>query len=90
MSNGLQPSETILIFLDIYMPVMDGWAFLDVLQTLPIKNPIEVVILTSSSDLFEKEKARSYPNVLMYLEKELTSENITEIKKVINYNSFFI
>lgn len=90
LNSEVQPNENILIFLDLYMPGMNGWAFLDLIQTLPINQQVEVIILTSSSNPFEKEKARAYSNVIMYLEKELTDRNITEIKKVINYNPFFI
>jgi hypothetical protein len=47
-------------------------------------------MLSASASPFEKDKARTYPNVAMYIEKELTKEKIEAVKKVINFDSFFI
>jgi len=90
IKEKMQPNERLLIFLDIFMPEMDGWHFLDAIQTLPYNDQIDVIMLSASTSPFEKDKARTYPNVAMYIEKELTKEKIEAIKKAINYNSFFI
>lgn len=63
----------ITLFLDINMPVMNGWNFLDKLNekydTLEIKPAIVLMYTTSNSD-FEKQKALSYPHVLHYITKD--------------------
>lgn len=38
------------ILLDINMPIMDGWQFLDAFIRLPITEPMDITIITSSID----------------------------------------
>ncbi|MGB5236951.1 MAG: response regulator [Flavobacteriaceae bacterium] len=52
-----------VIFLDINMPIMDGWQFLEEFITLPLPNRIRINILTSSIDPADRE------NWLYYKEK---------------------
>ncbi len=49
-----------VIFLDINMPVMDGWAFLDEFLKLPETANIYIKIITSSIDIRDREKWQSY------------------------------
>lgn len=64
------------IFLDINMPDMNGWDFLDNLQNMGIK--LNVFMLTSSIDPSDIEKSRKYPLVKGYLTKPLTHKMLTE------------
>ncbi|MCG9873468.1 MAG: PAS domain-containing protein [Leptospiraceae bacterium] len=66
-----------IIFLDLNMPVMNGWDFLDELQRMNIKS--DVYILTSSVDLNDKKKAEKYENVKGYLTKPLSKETLEPI-----------
>jgi CheY-like chemotaxis protein len=63
-----------LIFLDLNMPVMNGWEFLDEFTTnyYPKFNKTKIVILSSSTAQSEKAKAQNYPMVIDYLSKPLT------------------
>ncbi|RYU93575.1 response regulator [Emticicia agri] len=63
-----------LIFLDLNMPVMGGWDFLDEFVSNFYKefNRTKVVILSSSTDPEEKAKAQKYPMIIDYLAKPLT------------------
>lgn len=63
-----------IIFLDINMPEMNGWQFLDKIATLNISPAI--YILTSSIDKSDIEKARSYKNIRAFLTKPLTVEKM--------------
>lgn len=49
-----------VILLDINMPVMDGWAFLDEFLKLPKTAGVHIKIITSSIDIRDREKWQSY------------------------------
>lgn len=55
----LVAEETIpeVIFLDLNMPIMDGWTFLEGLIALPITKKIKVNIVTSSIDPVDQKKS---------------------------------
>lgn len=61
-----------IIFLDVRMPRMSGFDFLNRLDKMQVCKKLKVVLLTSSSRSEDKEKALQYSNVLDYLEKPLT------------------
>lgn len=46
-----------LVLLDIMMPVMDGWAFLEHLQELPRDERPRVIVVSARSSLRDKAKA---------------------------------
>ncbi|RZS90637.1 response regulator [Aquimarina brevivitae] len=69
------------IFLDLNMPVMDGWEFLDEREAKELCNGVKVAILTSSSRPEDRKKAEKYSCVIAYFEKPLTMENIEFIKQ---------
>ncbi len=64
-----------VVFLDINMPVMNGWDFLDKM----VKDRIDykVIILTSSVNTFDRMMAKKYENVIGYVEKPATIASIT-------------
>ena len=69
------------IFLDIAMPGMDGWAFLDLLIKLPesVLQKCNVVMVTSSINLFDIKKAKRYPVVKDYIIKPLDSKMLAAL-----------
>ena len=71
-------NENAVLFLDINMPVMNGWEFLDRFDELDtsIKNRLKIYILSSSVDKRDIEKAKANKNVVHYLIKPLTKETI--------------
>ncbi|HXH19888.1 MAG TPA: response regulator [Chitinophagales bacterium] len=71
----------LLILLDLNMPVMDGFEFLDEFIHLPEKkrNNIVIVILTSSDYEKDRERARKYNVVSGYVIKPLTHEKMVSI-----------
>ncbi|TGM79210.1 response regulator [Leptospira levettii] len=80
--TALQSSEQLpeLLFLDLNMPVMDGWQFLDTIQTITPISHIPIYILTSSIDPSDKSKSLSFPNVKGYLVKPLGPKDLHQIQ----------
>jgi CheY-like chemotaxis protein len=74
-------SHRYLILLDINMPGMTGWEFLDELKKKEIVDNVCVVMVTSSIDATDREKAESYSSVINYIEKPITSEACSQIKE---------
>lgn len=71
-----------LILLDINMPLMNGWEFLEALKDLEVAVRTEVVIVTSSPDKMDREKAKEYDLVSFYIEKPLLNfDPILQVKK---------
>jgi CheY-like chemotaxis protein len=46
-----------MILLDIMMPVMDGWAFLEELQSIPATERPRVIVVSARSSLRDRAKA---------------------------------
>lgn len=73
--------DTGILFLDINMPTMSGWEFLELFEKLDesIKTRVKVYILSSSVDKRDMERAQANKNVVHYLIKPLTKETIALI-----------
>ena len=67
-----------LIFLDIHMPNMNGFAFLTELERKygHIKDSMSVIILTTSLDPIDRTTSNSYSNIKMFLNKPLTIDKL--------------
>ena len=64
-------SSSFMILLDLNMPVMNGWEFLDELEATEIASRTKVAIVTSSIDRADRKKAEKYEIVDSYLSKPL-------------------
>lgn len=65
-----------VILLDIKMPGIDGFDFLERLKSLGLKKNIKVYMLTSSLRADDKLKAFGFRAVIDYLEKPLTADMV--------------
>lgn len=68
-----------LILLDINMPIMNGWAFLETYGETYMNGKSKVVLLTSSIDPNDKSKAETYPQVVDYKSKPLSNKLLKEL-----------
>ncbi|MCG2419859.1 response regulator [Aequorivita sp. F47161] len=76
-----QNSTPTMLFLDINMPVISGWDFLDIFNELPphIRQQFSIYILTSSLEQRDVEKAEAHKYVKGLLSKPLSAETIEGI-----------
>lgn len=70
-----------IIFLDIRMPVLDGFDFLDKFNNLPdsVKKSTIIVMLTSSLNLDDHRRATNSPYVHQFINKPLNKEDLNLI-----------
>lgn len=68
-----------LILLDLNMPVMDGWQFLDEFTKIPTDSKTMLYIVTSSIDPEDIKRAKSYEVVSNYIVKPITVAKLDEI-----------
>lgn len=71
-----------VMFIDINMPLMDGWQFLDELNKFPemVMEKCKIYMLTSSIDQNDFEKAMGYKIVSTLISKPLTTDRLEIIK----------
>lgn len=66
--------EPLLVLLDINMPGMSGWDLLEKISEEHCDDNVWVVMVTSSINSSDKERAARYSQVIDYLEKPLSKE----------------
>lgn len=79
LKDETQAASIDLVFVDINMPVMDGWTFVERLDQTGFEKP--VVMMSSSMNPDDHSRAMSYRCVQEYLIKPLTREVLGELLK---------
>lgn len=85
----LKQQKEFLILLDINMPKMNGWDFLDCLESHDQKANYHVIMVTSSIDSKDKEKAKKYSTVRYFIEKPISALDCEKIKEISEISHFF-
>jgi len=75
-----------LIFLDINMPIMNGWEFLEMLNRKSKNNLPIIYMLTSSISPDDIKKSEDHPMVTNYITKPLSLAKLQSIKDEITEN----
>lgn len=68
-----------IILLDINMPVVDGWQFLQKLEELPNKDKLNIFVMSSSIDVADVEKAKQFTTVKNYISKPINQEKLNQL-----------
>lgn len=83
LSDNSSINENIpdIIFLDIRMPIMDGWQFIEEYQSLEnkIEKKVHIFMVSSSDNPIDIERARNINQISDYIMKPITIEKIKEI-----------
>lgn len=74
--NGQE--KNVLVLLDLSMPVMDGFEFLEELQTQLFRQGLIVAVLTSSDHQRDMNLAEKY-DIAAYLQKPVSPEDLGEL-----------
>lgn len=69
-----------LILLDLDMPQMDGWEFLEALNALPAAQGVAVFVLTSSIHPDDQSRATSYRAVNGFFTKPLDGDSVVRMQ----------
>ncbi len=79
LSTFDHPSTKVLIFLDLNMPIMNGWQFLEKLESEIQKADVKVIIVTSSLSISDREKSKRYSSVIDFWEKPLDEDQVERL-----------
>ena len=70
-----------IILLDINMPVMDGWEFMDEINRIKskINKHIIIYIVSSSISLEDRNKSKTFTDIVGYIPKPISVEDLISI-----------
>ncbi|GHA34846.1 response regulator [Salinimicrobium marinum] len=85
--TGNKENQDTVLFLDLNMPTMSGWEFLDEFNLLDpaVKDQFTIYILSSSIEDFQEE-AKLYPDLNGFLSKPLKLDYIEEVMNDLQNN----
>lgn len=70
-----------VILLDINMPIMNGWQFLDLISAAKFTHPVKIFVISSSINQDEMDRAKTYALVVDYITKPMTLDKFKDLKK---------
>ena len=74
-----------LMLIDINMPIMNGWEFIEAYQMLNVQQNVDMYILSSSVYENDIEKTKSYPLVKGFISKPLSIDRLKELVNAIGH-----
>lgn len=88
LSDAREQTAPDVIFLDLNMPNVDGFGFLEGFKALPnaVREKSKIVVLTSSNSQKDRAQAFSYQNVVHFVTKPLKQSDIEDLKQIMMPN----
>ncbi len=83
LTNTIEESEYLpdIILLDINMPVMDGWEFMEEIKIIKskISKKIIIYIVSSSIAVEDKNKSKTFIDIIGYIPKPISVDDLISI-----------
>ena len=83
LTNTIEESEYLpdIILLDIHMPVMDGWEFMEEIKIIKskISKKIIIYIVSSSIAVEDKNKSKTFIDIIGYIPKPISVDDLISI-----------
>jgi CheY-like chemotaxis protein len=73
-----------LMLIDINMPILNGWEFLEAYDQLRLKQKPDMYMLSSSVYENDIEKAKTYQKIKGFISKPLSIERLSELLKLVS------
>lgn len=89
LKSDAEPETNYLIMLDINMPKMDGWEFLQHIKLIPGNERFHVVMVTSSIDRKDKRDAANNEHVVDFIEKPVSARHCAKLKGIAKLSCYF-
>lgn len=74
------PDKLYLVFLDINMPPVSGWQLMDFVRQKAFSARVYFLMITSSVDSADRQRAQNYPQVVGFLEKPIDGKMVEAVK----------
>jgi two-component system, chemotaxis family, chemotaxis protein CheY len=85
LKNNATHSESLpdILFLDVNMPIVDGWMFLQEFASIKtsLSKTIRIYMVSSSVDPRDIKRAKTFEDVVDFISKPITSERFAELLK---------
>lgn len=81
LNSNYKSIEKYFIFLDINMPIMNGWEFLEGIEPKINTENFSVYLLTSSTSEQDIIKSKNYKSIKKFISKPVAKEILSEIKE---------
>ncbi|MDO8994617.1 response regulator [Daejeonella sp.] len=83
IKNGLIGDDSIItiIILDIQMPVMNGFQFVEVFEQLPkeIQSKFAIFLFSSSINENDKNRLENYPSIIRFYSKPISKDTVAQM-----------
>jgi len=83
IANKIEVDYPKLVFLDLNMPIIDGWEFLDSYLANKFYEVFSTnfIVLSSTIDPLDYMKSKTYPFVIDFIAKPITKEILETLKE---------